>query len=275
MRLRILIGLMITLFAFPLVLNAKKAKAVRDLKKPTETVSTVKVQKQADEVQSKNTKTIISPFQAPVKNTSRDFDQNEARVYKMNGTIMVQHADGADPAALGSFDTVKKGDTITVYDKSWVILKTRRGDKIGLDGNTVLAIDEYYFGGPDRQVRVVLQKGSLFLKTNNVGSRQSFFEINTGGVVTSVGDSSAIFEYDKAKDSLKLQYMRGKLKVIDKNEEQKFAYENTIHNWEAGAMKETEAVPMDELDGINFKKFLEGEKRLPPTDANILLKTGG
>jgi hypothetical protein len=291
MRLPILIGLMVTLLTFPIVLDAqtKKAKVVPNAKTPTVKNKKVKVksdtglklnptevaaQKNTSATQGKTPLAGITNYPEAGIPVSNKFDLNEAQVNKLEGTVMVQHADGSRPTALGTLNTVHRGDIITVYDKSWVVFKTRRGDKIGLDGNTVLSIDEYYFGGPDRQVRLVLQKGSLFLKTNNANSRQSFFEVNTGTVVTSVGDTEALFEYDKAKDNLKLQYMRGKLKVIDKNEEQKFTYENTIHHWEAGVMKEVEALPMDQLDGINFKKFLNGEKRLPPTDANMLLKTG-
>jgi hypothetical protein len=298
MRLRIFIGLMITLLAFPFILkgenektnaskpviNVLKGKKVKRKlseaqldkilkeKKPVVTRSEAIVQAEVDGILKKSPTAL--PYQTARKNTSRNFDLNEARVYKLIGTVMVQHADGSKTTALETFDTVQKGDVITVYDESWVIFKTRRGDKFGLDGNTVLTIEEYYFGGPDRQIRLILQKGSLLLKTNNVDSRQSFFEINTGSVVTSIGDTESIFTYDKAKDQLAVQYMRGKLKVIDKNEEQKFVYENTIHHWEAGVMKEVEAQPMDELDGINFKKFLNGERRLPPTDTNMLLGVG-
>ena len=47
-------------------------------------------------------------------------------------------------------------------------------------GPTMVNIDEFFIEGPDRQIRLVLQQGVLFLKTNGYGSRQSFFEINTG-----------------------------------------------------------------------------------------------
>lgn len=196
----------------------------------------------------------------------------EAYIDKLDGTIMVQHADGSKPTALQTGSTVQKGDTITVYDKSWVIFKTHRGEKIGLDSNTVMSVDEYYYEGPDRQVRLVLQKGSIFLNVNNINSRQSFFEINTGSLVTSVNDAQSLLSYDKAKDSYKVQYFRGLVKVIDKNDEQNFSVQHTERYWEGGVMKAEEPKPVEELDYINYKKFLSGQPRLQPTDRNILLR---
>lgn len=96
---------------------------------------------------------------------------NEASVDKLDGTVMVQHPDGAPPTALQTGSTVQKGDILTVYDKSWVILKTKKGDRIGLDSGTMIVLDEYYIQGPDRQIRLVLQKGILLLRINDCGSR--------------------------------------------------------------------------------------------------------
>ena len=95
-------------------------------------------------------------------------------------------------------------------------------------------IDEYYIEGPDRQIRLILQKGSLLLRTNGCGSRQSFFEINAGSVVSSIDDTHTILSYDPAKEHLKVQYFEGKLTVIDKDNELKFKDMHTEHNWEGG-----------------------------------------
>ncbi len=199
------------------------------------------------------------------------YDLNEAMVDKLDGTVMVQKPDGSKPIALGSFGTVEKGDTLTVYDKSWVILKTHKGDRIGIDGNTVVNIDEYYIQGPDRQIRLVLQKGTLFFKTSGCGSRQSFFEINSGSVVTSINDVHAILNYDPAKETLKVQYLNGKLKVIDKDSEQKFTVEHSENVWTDGKMAKEEPDPIEEVDGVNYNKFFNGEPRLAPPSNNFLL----
>lgn len=197
---------------------------------------------------------------------------NDCAVDKLDGTIMVQRNDGTKPFALETGSTVQKGDTLTVYDKSWVILRTHKGDLIGIDGGTAVVIDEYYIEGPDRQIRFILQKGSLLLRTNGCGSRQSFFEINTGSVVSSVDDTHTILSYEPAKEHLKVQYFEGKLTVIDKDNELKFKEMHTEHNWENGKKSEEVAVPVDEVDVVNFNRFFNAESRLAPTDNNMLLR---
>ncbi len=223
---------------------------------------------------------------------------DEMSVLKLDGTIMVQHVDGSKPTALQTQSIVDKGDILTVYDKSWVILKTHKGDRIGLDSGTVLTVDESFIQGPDRQIRLLLQKGTLLLKTNGDSSRQSFFEINTGSVVTSIDELQAIVSYDADKNFLDIKYINGKIDVIDQTHEETFSLENTEYNvdtktensaenkrvsnhstplehmehtWENGKMMETNPIPMDELDEINYKKFFNGEKRLEPSDNNMLL----
>ena len=198
---------------------------------------------------------------------------NEAAVQNLSGTIMVQKADGSKPFALQTGSTVEKGDILTCYDKSWVILKTHKGDQIGLDGNTVVNIDEYYIEGPDRQVRFVLQKGNMFFKTNGCGSAQSFFEINAGSVVAAINDVQAIIHYDPAKESFQAQYLVGKLTVIDKDHEEKFKVNHTEYSWVGGKMEKEEPDPVDELDVINFNKFFDGEPRVAPP-SNIFLLHG-
>jgi hypothetical protein len=196
---------------------------------------------------------------------------NQAIVDKLEGTIMVQHPDGSEPTALETGSTIQKGDTLTVYDQSWVIFKTHKGDRIGLDGNTVMGVDEYDIQGPDRQIRLVLQKGTLLLKTNGCGSRQSFFEIDTGGVVTSINDVHAILSYDPKGEKLKVQHLVGKLEVIDKQEETKFTANNSENTWADGKASGQPPQPVDEIDGINFNKFFNGEPRVSPPSNEFLL----
>jgi hypothetical protein len=215
---------------------------------------------------------------------SSNFGLNEAAIYKMDGTIMVLHKDGSK-TALQTGHILEKGDTLTVYDQSWVILMTRCGDKIGLDSNTTITIDEYFIAGPDRQIRLLLQKGALFLKTNNRDSRQSFFEIHAGSVVSSIGDTQSILTYDPVKSRAKIQYLEGRFSVIDKTAEHKlgvmpkqgeddsdYTPEHSEHNWESGAMMEKNPIPLEEIDVINYRKFLDGDPRLPPPDRNMLLR---
>lgn len=211
---------------------------------------------------------LLSP--AAVRAKSQAY--NEAKILKLEGTIMVQHANGSKSTALQSGSILEKGDVITVYDKSWVIFRTHKGDNIGIDGNSVLVIDEYYIEGPDRQIRFVLQKGVLMLRTNGNESRQSFFEINSGSVVSAINDTQTILTYDPEKDHLRVQYMTGKLTVIDKDSEQKFKIEHGEHTWDGGKMAEEEPLPLDELDVVNYKKFFDAEPRLKAQSNNMILR---
>ncbi len=229
---------------------------------------------------------------------------NEAAVVMLDGTVMDQPGDGSKPFALQTTSTVAKGDILTCYDQSWVILKTHKGDQIGVsgfDGPTVVSVDEYYIEGPDRQIRLVLQKGTLFLKANNVGSPQSFFEINIGSVVASIGDTQAILSYDSSQSHLNVQYIRGKLTVIDKVKEHKFGVppnpgnhvvnikdKNSIqqaenedleyipqdseYNWKNGTLADEGPTPLDPEVMINYNRFFEGQPPLPPPENDILLK---
>ncbi len=195
---------------------------------------------------------------------------NEAAVDGLSGTIMVQPVNGSTPYALQTGSTVQKGDVLTCYDKSWVILRTHRGDRFGLEGDTVVNIDEYYIEGPDRQIRLVLQKGTLLFRTGGCNSRQSFFEVNTGSVVAAINDTRAILHYDPAKESLQAQYLSGKLTVIDKDNEEKFKTEDTENTWIEGKMVKAEPEPVDELDAVNFNRFFDGQDPLEAASENLL-----
>jgi hypothetical protein len=226
--------------------------------------------------------------------TQKRIPINQMDVLNLDGTVMVEHADNTDPTALQTGSMVEKGDVITVYDNSWVILKTHRGDKIGLTGSTVVTIDECYMLGADRQIRLLVKKGTLLLRTNGDNSRQSFFEINLGGVVASINDVQAIFLYDPLKSFLDIKYIDGKIHVIDQNHDESFIIhlvenndstkaetdatddsgipqEHTEHTWENGKMAQDEPIPMEEIDEVNFRRFFDGEKLLIPEDNNIEL----
>lgn len=211
----------------------------------------------------------------PVSLFAESKTYNEAFVDKLDGTIMVQHPDGSKPTALETGSTVEKGDLVSVYDKSWVILKTKKGDRIGMEGGTMVVLDEYYIQGPDRQIRLVLQKGNLLLKINGEGSRQSFFEVNTGSVVSAFNDSQCVLNYDGKKDALRIQYLTGKLTVIDKDNEQKIKEEYTEHNWAGGKMIQEETVSVDEMDKVNFNRFFNSEDLLQAVGNNILMGDSG
>jgi hypothetical protein len=196
---------------------------------------------------------------------------NEMVIDKLEGTIMDQPGDGSKPFALETTSTVNKGDTLTVYDQSWVILKSHNGDRIGLDGNTVAVVDEFYIEGPDRQFRFLLQKGTMLLQSNGRDSRQSFFEINTGSEVTSVNDTRCILSYEPKEEKLDVKFLTGKLTVLDKDNEEKFKVEHSENSWKSGRMEAEEPSPVGELDVINFNKFFDGEPRLKPQNNSFLL----
>ncbi|HTA76861.1 MAG TPA: hypothetical protein VK791_06880 [bacterium] len=219
---------------------------------------------------------------------------NDMDVYKLSGTIMVEHADNTDPTALQTGEVVEKGDVITVYDNSWVIFKSHRGDKVGLAGNSVVTVDECYIEGPDRQIRLLVKKGTLYLRTNGDDSRQSFFELNLGNVVASINNLQAVINYDPAKNFLDVKYIDGKIHVIDQNHDESFTItqneyngstkteteqnndsgtpeEHTEHTWLNGKMAEDEPIPLEEIDEINFRRFFDGETLLVPQDNNIEL----
>lgn len=214
--------------------------------------------------------TLAGMFLIPTLGFTKSF--NEMTIDKMEGTIMVQPLDGSKPYALGTTNTVQRGDTLTVYDKSWIILKSHNGDLIGIDGNTVVVIDESYIEGPDRQFRLLLQKGSLMLKANGRDSRQSFFEINTGSVVTAINDTRCILTYDPAGEAFNVKYFTGKLTVIDKDNEEKFKAEHTQNDWKAGKKQAEEPGPVEEVDLINFNKFFDGDPRITTPSNSFLLQ---
>ncbi len=185
----------------------------------------------------------------------------EATVHKVEGTIMVEHLPGSgekEKLALQTNAVVSKGDIVTVYDKSWVILRTPKGDLIGLLGPAVAAFDELYKEGPDRQVRVLLKSGQAFIKSKNSGSRQSFFEVHTGPLVSSFGAAKAFLEFDPKDNRVEIRYFGGKLKTLDAQKEHKY-YLDSRRVWEKGQITQKDPAPLPLNASLDFKNFFEGK----------------
>ncbi len=89
--------------------------------------------------------------------------------------------------------------------------------------------------------------------------------------MTSINDTHSILSYDPNLEHLRVQYLEGKLTVLDKDNEQKFKDQHTEHNWENGKMAEVEALPVDELDSVNYNRFFDAEDLLEALGNNILL----
>jgi hypothetical protein len=89
--------------------------------------------------------------------------------------------------------------------------------------------------------------------------------------VTSINDTQACLAYDPQQSLLTVQHFTGDLTVIDKDHEEKFKYAHSERHWKNGAMAEKEALPMDDLDWINYHKFFDGEPRVAPRDNNFTL----
>lgn len=185
----------------------------------------------------------------------------EAKVFKLDGTIMVEHVDESGVKtqfALATSGVVTRGDVLTVYDKSWIILKDGKGDLIGFDGPALAAFDELFKEGPDRQVRVLLKSGKCLVKSKNSGSRQSFFEVHTGSLVSVLGNARAAFDYNPEANRVEISYFGGKLKTTDADGERKF-YLNSIRTWEKGKLTQGDPMPLPEETSLSFKKFFDGQ----------------
>jgi hypothetical protein len=190
----------------------------------------------------------------------------DAAVKKMDGTIMVKKADGSPVTAMQTGSVVEEGDAVTVFDQSWMILKTRKGDLIGFSGDTVASFDQLDKEGGDREIRIILQHGTLVLRATDSNSQQSYFEVHTGNVVTSLGDCELIVSYDPAKDHMQLHHLRGRISVFDKDGEHHLKTQDAIWNWQNGSLVETgDPDLMDQIDIVNFNRFLNGDPMIVPS----------
>ncbi len=190
----------------------------------------------------------------------------DAAVKQLDGTIMVEKADGSPATALQTGSIVEEGDAVTVYDKSWAIVKTHKGDEIGFSGGTQAAFDQLDQEGGDREIRIILKHGTLLLKANDSSSQQSYFEIHTGSVVTSLANSQLIISYDPVQDHLQVQHIRGKISVFDKDGEHHFNADASVWDWKAGSLVQTgDPDSMDSLDIVNFDRFFNGDPLIQPS----------
>jgi hypothetical protein len=190
----------------------------------------------------------------------------EAKVVKLDGTIMVEHVDESgvkSQYALATNGTVTRGDFLTVYDKSWVILKDGKGDLIGFEGPTSAAFDELFKGGPDRQVRILLKSGTCLVKSKNSKSKQSFFEVHAGSLVSVLGSARASFSYTPDASRAEVSYFGGKLKTTDADGERKF-YLDSRRVWENGKLVQGDPMQLPDEASLNFKRFFEGQPPIVP-----------
>jgi hypothetical protein len=262
LRLPLVLAVLGLLVGSPLLAQSSKGKKTPK-KKVASTQGTVKA--------AVPTPTPTAPSSQAMPEPTREGVKTEAQVQDLDGTIMVQHPDQAAGTALQTGSTVEKGDDLKVYEGSWVILKTHRGDRIGLSAGTEVSVDEMYFEGPDRQIRLVLRKGSLFLRTNDSSSRQSFFEIQAGNQVLSIGDCEARLDLDPQTQRMRIQYLKGKVRVIDQEKETKFSTEHTEQFWDSGRKTEGEGAVLDEVAVLNFRRFFDGKPPVETPDTNPVL----
>jgi len=193
-----------------------------------------------------------------------DKPTNEAKVDKLDGTIMVEHVDDAgqkQEIALQTLGVVAKGDIVTVYDKSWVILKTPKGDRIGFLGPAVVAFDELYKGGPDRQIRILLKSGKCYIQSMNSGSRQSFFEVQTGGLVSTLGRAKCQFDYNPTDNQVEIRSFGGAIKTTDTSGDHKY-YLESRRDWDKGNLTQRDPQPLPDNSTLEYKTFFSGDQDL-------------
>jgi hypothetical protein len=171
-----------------------------------------------------------------------------AKVIQLNGTIMIHR-----PTSMGTTiipvetgTKVFRKDTLYVYDKSWMILKSPIGDLIGFDGKngeTIASFDELYKVGPDREIRILLKQGELLIRAQNDSSLQSFFEIHAGTVVSEIKQGNFVFKYHRQKSILKVQMLQGHILCVDPQaESQLIDYSQRI--WIHGKLTKPNPLPI-------------------------------
>jgi len=181
-------------------------------------------------------------------------------VQKMDGTIMVERAKNQKQEALQTREVVERGDVVVVYDRSWVILKSPKGDLIGLEGPAKVTFEELYKGGSDRQLRLNLHHGRAYLRSKKAGSRQSFFEVSAGGCMIQLEKCRLLVDFEPKKNVLEIQFHDGNEKtlVVDGVGEQRFPFRECMRVWENGRLTQEDPVALDEKDLIAFKGFFAG-----------------
>jgi hypothetical protein len=204
---------------------------------------------------------VLAALLLPLSLPAEKKPSTEAKVEKLEGTIMVEHVNLAgvkENIALETLKVVSRGDVVTVYDRSWVVLRTAKGDKIGLEGPAVAAFDELFKGGPDRQVRILLKSGTAHVRAKGAGSRQSYFEVHTGPVMSTLSGARCSFEFDPAAERVEIRSFGGKLKTTDANGDRKY-YLHSRRVWEKGLLTQRDPLPLPANAALGFKRFFEGE----------------
>jgi hypothetical protein len=160
-------------------------------------------------------------------------------VAKLDGTIMVERAKDQKKEALQTGSVVERGDIVTVHDKSWVILRSPKGDMIGLDSQTKATFDELF-------------------KAKSSGSRQSFFEVMAGNLVASLQRVRTVLSYDPKRSLFDAKFFDGRMIVIDSEGDQVFPFRYCKRIWDNGKMTQEDPLPLEEEDIQTFKDFWAG-----------------
>jgi hypothetical protein len=181
-------------------------------------------------------------------------------VHKMDGTIMVDRAKDQKKEALQTREVVERGDVVTVFEKSWVILRSPKGDLIGLEGPTKVTFEELYKGGSDRQIRMNLHYGRTYLRSRKAGSRQSYFEVSAGGCMVQLQKCKLLVSFEPKKSILEVQFHEGndKTMVVDSVGEKLFPFRECKRVWENGKTSQEDPAPLDEKEILAFKDFFKG-----------------
>lgn len=204
-------------------------------------------------------------------------------VEKLEGTAMVTRPEGKGEVALEHGEPVERGAVVRTYGKSWVILKSPKGDRVGIDADTETAFDEIFQSGPDRQLRILLRGGRLHLQAKASKSRQSFFEVHAGNLVVSPWKMRGTLTYLPEEGLFEVRFFGGdkpKLKSVDRQGEVVVTVENSQSTtkvidasgevyfpfpsrrvWEGGSLVQEDPLPLEEGSETYFQDFFKGKAR--------------
>jgi hypothetical protein len=72
--------------------------------------------------------------------------------------------------------------------------------------------------------------------------------------------------YDPTQPHFQVQYIRGKIRVIDKDGEHKLTVEGSIRDWNNNSLvQKGDPDPMDPVQITNFDRFFNGDPLILPT----------
>lgn len=133
----------------------------------------------------------------------------------IHGTVELFEASSNTSTSLSSDSVVPRGAKIRVLDQSYLILKSPKGDKIGVDAGTEVDFDEIYASGPDRQLRLLLRSGRLLIQSKPSKSFQSYFEVHAGNIVFIPWKSKTILTRAPEENVFEVQFLGGDKPKID------------------------------------------------------------